>query len=47
MDTTVQIASYHLVRMHNVGLLDRQQSGRFTFYSVNEDARKELKEFFE
>ena len=39
-------AAYSLKRMHEAGILKRQVSGRFTFYSIDATFFEMLKEFF-
>lgn len=47
LDLTVPVVAYSLKKLHEVGLLDRRVSGRYSFYSVNTKFLTTLKEFLQ
>jgi predicted transcriptional regulator len=46
LDLPVARAAYSLKRLSEAGILDRNVTGRYTFYSLNETFLNEVKEFF-
>lgn len=47
LEISVSTAAYNMKALHRAGLLNRHASGRYVFYSVNEDSIALIKEFFE
>lgn len=46
LDIRPSVAAYSMKRMHQVGILTRQVTGKYSFYGIDPHFLKQVKEFF-
>lgn len=45
LDVTLSVISHNLNRMHDLGVLNRKITGRYTYYSINKETLTLMKRF--